>query len=808
MCRVSRFIRQVQILLAFILFIFFLFSRAFEFNFGFIFLNIFRHGKTDWLSYMVSYIIQTLKAHEDDVIAFTFTNAAADTLRERIKTEHSLFIEVSTMHSFCNSFTEEGNSNACVSTMVKTVVAMDEAKRKQAFQKHRRRKYIFVDESQDCNSEQFELIKILKREWDTSVILVGDQAQSIFSFQGAVPELFLNFSKFIGTDVNLIQGNENYRSTPAIVDAINANLTRFGNPMISKSLRTGPKPELVCHVSGDAEVASVCEKAKVLMQDGVPAEEIIVLNRTNAGLTDFCFAFMSQGIDVDVSGGHPKGKIQLRTRHSSKGGTWTAAFVTGCSDDPMSSSDIEEEQRLFHVAISRARTYMRVSYTPGFRERPLTRYIQSQDISHYSPIQEGKGVGQIRVWRKEDHIEIVRSPRRSQVLLCSIEEDIATMGLELVQSLLDIQDTCNIARVCTLEPRENEDMLPQVVDFHSADTYYYYTMQVFSRREYFKRSMKDIKHNKECRYLPRIFDKSVAERVLLPPCKKSVYDALTKFAKRERATERTLSSLQYAHVEDSGITMQDFRVLESRLSDIVNTYFRGSWADYMSMKRNYNIDFVLCRKWSRDWDSQFDQRPKRLLKKMRQAFVEAHEYGGVQEPGQGEEAPGSNCMKKILERIFTASLFADFVVFTRHACEGLLQNGGFSVVDCIEDAVCIEDTCRIVEATKAIQAKTTGELQVTPSIHIHGEHYFNFFDFRHGDKYYNVLFEHGQTNLPLYKFVASILSTPPEEDGDIMWECFNAYTGQNLQATLTAEMRKQVLGLYSSAPNLIHTGEA
>lgn len=94
--------------------------------------------------------------------------------------------------------------------------------------------HILVDKSQDTNPEQWEIIKMLCDDFydsiednDKTVFIVGDEKQSIFSFQRASPEKFhdmqdwfLNKIKNIEDDLQIINFETSFRSTPAILDFV------------------------------------------------------------------------------------------------------------------------------------------------------------------------------------------------------------------------------------------------------------------------------------------------------------------------------------------------------------------------------------------------------------------------------------------------------------------------------------------------------------------------------------------------------------------------------------------------------------
>ena len=83
----------------------------------------------------------------------------------------------------------------------------------------RKFKYIMIDEYQDTNPAQYEIIKLLGAMHE-NVCVVGDDAQSIYSFRGATIENILQFSKDYD-DVAVVKLEQNYRSTKNILHVAN-----------------------------------------------------------------------------------------------------------------------------------------------------------------------------------------------------------------------------------------------------------------------------------------------------------------------------------------------------------------------------------------------------------------------------------------------------------------------------------------------------------------------------------------------------------------------------------------------------------
>ena len=96
-------------------------------------------------------------------------------------------------------------------------------------------KYILIDEYQDTNPAQYEIIKLLGAAHE-NVCVVGDDAQSIYSFRGATIENILQFQKDY-EDVKVVKLEQNYRSTQSILNVAN-EVIRNNKGQIPKNLWT------------------------------------------------------------------------------------------------------------------------------------------------------------------------------------------------------------------------------------------------------------------------------------------------------------------------------------------------------------------------------------------------------------------------------------------------------------------------------------------------------------------------------------------------------------------------------------------
>ncbi|MFN8625623.1 MAG: ATP-dependent helicase [Candidatus Binatia bacterium] len=146
----------------------------------------------------------------------------------------------------------------------------------------RRHRYIMVDEYQDTNALQAEIVGLLAAE-HRNVMVVGDDAQSIYSFRGASFRNIMDFPTLF-PGANIIALEENYRSTQPILDVSNAIIAR-ARERYAKTLFTakgsGPLPILVAAENEQFQSRFICQRVLELREEGVPIDEIAVLFRSS-----------------------------------------------------------------------------------------------------------------------------------------------------------------------------------------------------------------------------------------------------------------------------------------------------------------------------------------------------------------------------------------------------------------------------------------------------------------------------------------------------------------------------------------------
>ncbi|MBP3777022.1 MAG: UvrD-helicase domain-containing protein [Prevotella sp.] len=165
--------------------------------------------------------------------------------------------------------------------------------------------YVLVDEYQDTNYAQQEIVVLLTKEHGR-VCVVGDDAQSIYSFRGANIDNILNFQKeYSGAKLSKLE--QNYRSTQLIVQAANS-LIRHNERQIPKDVFSenehGEKLLLKPAYSDKEEAIIVCNDIKrIKRQDQCRYSDFAILYRTNSQSRSFEEQMRKDGIPYRIYGG-------------------------------------------------------------------------------------------------------------------------------------------------------------------------------------------------------------------------------------------------------------------------------------------------------------------------------------------------------------------------------------------------------------------------------------------------------------------------------------------------------------------------
>jgi DNA helicase II / ATP-dependent DNA helicase PcrA len=169
----------------------------------------------------------------------------------------------------------------------------------------RKFRYILIDEYQDTNPVQYQITKLLAAMHE-NICVVGDDAQSIYSFRGATIENILQFQKDYD-DVKVIKLEQNYRSTQSILNVAN-EVIKNNKGQIPKALWTdndgGEKIKLVRTMTDNDEGRFVSDQIQEMkLRKHYSNKDFAILYRTNAQSRSYEESLRRKGIAYRIYGG-------------------------------------------------------------------------------------------------------------------------------------------------------------------------------------------------------------------------------------------------------------------------------------------------------------------------------------------------------------------------------------------------------------------------------------------------------------------------------------------------------------------------
>ncbi len=165
-------------------------------------------------------------------------------------------------------------------------------------------RYCLVDEYQDTNRLQHEVIRILSSHHQ-NVLVVGDDAQSIYSFRAAEIKNILDFPEHY-TNSRIFKLETNYRSTRPILELANKSIAQNVHqfPKTLKSIRKdGSLPQLIKVRDARQQAAFIGQRILELRDSGVELSEMAVLFRAHYQAAELELELTKRGIPYLVRGG-------------------------------------------------------------------------------------------------------------------------------------------------------------------------------------------------------------------------------------------------------------------------------------------------------------------------------------------------------------------------------------------------------------------------------------------------------------------------------------------------------------------------
>lgn len=199
--------------------------------------------------------------------------------------------------------------------------------------------YLLVDEFQDISIADYRMISQLT----DNLFAVGDDDQAIYSFRGGNSQIMLEFTD--RPDVKKYEITQNYRSTSTIVEHARA-LIEQNSPRIRKNLRAYNPMQCIIDVVGTTP-GTLSEHLFQYLSESV---ETAILVRTN---------YEKDRVEEILSGAKTLYPIEVTTIHKAKGCEWERVILIHNTLDrrfPRKDTILEEERRVFYVAMTRAKS--------------------------------------------------------------------------------------------------------------------------------------------------------------------------------------------------------------------------------------------------------------------------------------------------------------------------------------------------------------------------------------------------------------------------------------------------------------------
>lgn len=309
-------------------------------------------GKTRCLSERIKWLL-TQGVPAKEIVAITFTNAAAEEISDRVGSPSDLFI--GTIHSLANYYLRSAG--------IDTSQLLNDERFDDLFKLIKKNPdcikpvtHLIVDESQDSTPEQFEFL--LDMIAPKNYMLLGDSKQAIYRFSGATPDYILNLMQ--SPEVKTYDLNENYRNAPEILDFAKALIRPLGYEYKDNSVPMYTKVRGRV-IDVDYSPDGIAKTIRRYAEQGKSSySDWFVLTRTNAQLAEIqtylenydipCDTFKKAQLDnKGLKDKMNENTVKVLTIHTAKGLEAKNVVVIGARWNDV------EERCINYVAATRAK---------------------------------------------------------------------------------------------------------------------------------------------------------------------------------------------------------------------------------------------------------------------------------------------------------------------------------------------------------------------------------------------------------------------------------------------------------------------
>lgn len=308
-------------------------------------------GKTAVLTERIKYLI-TNGVDPRDVVAITFTNAAADEMKERLGSiVQGAYI--GTIHGYANyllnsygvdtsNYLKDENFDELFDLILTYPQAIKKVE------------HLLVDEFQDVDDNQYNfLIEMINAK---NLFIIGDDYQNIYSFRGARLRYFLNL--YYSPDFTIYELYNNYRSGYNIITFASRFIEKVGSKIDKKVVCKNPNPGLVITFEEKNLYGILDEINKSKQYD-----KWFILTRTNAQVDEAINFLIKNHIPCDTFKKSDLTNAELKNKMKHKSvKVLTVHTAKGLENDNVAIIGIipynDDERRLAYVAATRAKNLL------------------------------------------------------------------------------------------------------------------------------------------------------------------------------------------------------------------------------------------------------------------------------------------------------------------------------------------------------------------------------------------------------------------------------------------------------------------
>ena len=377
-------------------------------------------GKTRSIIARARFMVEHGLAEKDEIFAITFSKHAAEDFEVRIKEmypdDYKQFFNLnnfSTIDSLAKSILcqlrpHKSSNVEILSIAFRNLLREINDTDLKIIRKHKSIKFLYIDESQDLNEVQYDIaiqlrkirkacVKYFKRIYGSSVNLIADPNQMIYSFRRANNSYFINFH------AELFEFTLNYRSTQEIIDFFECFKPIPTSRCISANNKHGKKPQILTGSMSEIHktfIKFVNSYTKDLCNIAVACPTRGIKSYDNIGLSVFFNLLKQNNIDFvqlydeagrsdeyKKSSGKVSGHINLITYHGTKGlefdVVWVMDFYQNLFNIQPTKKDHELFQYLLYVVTSRPMNLLYVCTYTNHHNGEFTHWLSKVNPNLY-----------------------------------------------------------------------------------------------------------------------------------------------------------------------------------------------------------------------------------------------------------------------------------------------------------------------------------------------------------------------------------------------------------------------------------------